>query len=233
MTTVPVAPNTIVIFSDLLCPFAHVAVHRLWETRARLGLADTVRFDHRAFPLELFNGPHPRPGTDTESVGLGQIEPAAGFRVWSAPDWTYPHTVLLANEAIQAAKEQGLAASEALDQALRRAFWLESRSIAHRAVILEVAAETSLVDVERLAVALDDGRCRRAVLDDYAVAQTDAVKGSPHLFLPDGTSAHNPGIEVHWEGPWASGYPIVDRDDPTVYEDLLRRAAQVAGAAGR
>jgi len=27
------------------------------------------------------------------------------------------------------------------------------------------------------------------------------------------------------EGPWAAGYPIVDVDDPRVYEDLLRRAA--------
>ncbi len=225
MTTVPVSPNTIVIFSDLLCPFAHVAVHRLWETRTRLGLDEAVRFDHRVFSLELFNGPHPRPATDTEAVGLGQIEPAAGFRVWSAPDWTYPHTVLLANEAIHAAKAQGLAASEALDRALRRAFWLESQSIAHRAVILEVAAATGALDVDALAAALDDGRCRRAVMDDYAVAQTDAVSGSPHLFFPDGTSLNNPGIAVHWEGPWASGYPIVDQDDPTVYEGLLRRAA--------
>jgi predicted DsbA family dithiol-disulfide isomerase len=225
MSSVPVAPNTIVIFSDLLCPFAHVAVHRLWETRARLGLAERVRFDHRVFPLELFNGPHPRPGTDTEAVGLGQIEPAAGFRVWSAPDWTYPHTVLLANEAVHAAKAQGLAASEALDRALRRAFWLESKSIAHRAVILEIAEATDALDVAGLAEALGDGRCRRSVMDDYALAQSAAVAGSPHLFFPDGTSVNNPGIAVHWEGPWASGYPIVDKDDPTVYEHLLQRAA--------
>jgi predicted DsbA family dithiol-disulfide isomerase len=194
----------------------------LWETRARLGLEDVVRLDHHAFPLELFNGPHPRTGTDTEAVGLGQIEPAAGFRVWSAPDWTYPHTVLLANEAVHAAKEQGLAASEALDRALRRAFWLESKSIAHRAVILEIAAAAGAVDVDRLAAALDEGRYRRAVMDDYMVAETDAVLGSPHLFLPDGTDVVNPGISVHWEGPWASGYPIVDRDDPTVFERILR-----------
>jgi hypothetical protein len=31
---------------------------------------------------------------------------------------------------------------------------------------------------------------------------------------------------VHWEGLWAAGYPVVDADDPSVYDDLLRRAAQ-------
>jgi hypothetical protein len=36
---------------------------------------------------------------------------------------------------------------------------------------------------------------------------------------------------VHWEGPWAAGYPIVDADDPSVYDDLLHRAAQ--SSAGR
>jgi len=30
---------------------------------------------------------------------------------------------------------------------------------------------------------------------------------------------------VHWEGPWAAGYPVVDHDDPAVVEDLLLRAA--------
>jgi len=79
----PVAPGTIQLWTDLLCPFAHVAVHRLRETRERLGLGGQVRLDHHVFPLELFNGPHPRRGTDTEAVGLGQVAPEAGFRVWT------------------------------------------------------------------------------------------------------------------------------------------------------
>src|SRR3954447_4766625 len=152
-----VAPGTIQLLTDLLCPFAHVAVHRLRQARERLGL--DVRLDHHAFPLELFNGPHPRRGTDTEAVGLGQIAPEAGFRVWTAADDLYPHTVLLAAEAVLAAKAQSLAAAEALDAALRRAFWLESRSIAHRQVILDVAGElrdggVTGLDVAELADAL-------------------------------------------------------------------------------
>jgi predicted DsbA family dithiol-disulfide isomerase len=236
----PVAPGTIQLWTDLLCPFAHVAVHRLRETRERLGLGGHVRLDHHVFPLELFNGPHPRRGTDTEAVGLGQVAPEAGFRVWTAADDRYPHTVLLAAEAVLAATSQSMDAAEALDAALRRAFWSQSRSIAHRQVILDVAAEVAdrdhanaVLDVDQLTDALDSGRYRRALMADFAIARTDAIPGSPTLRLPDGSTVHNPGMTVHWEGPWAAGYPIVDADDPRVYEDLRRRAAASAPRASR
>lgn len=225
-TPPPVAASTIQVWSDLLCPFTFVALHRLRRTRDRLGLTGRIRLEHRSFPLELFNGPHPRRGTDTEAVGLGQIEPAAGFRVWTAPDDEYPHTVLLAAEAVHAAGVQGLEAAEEFDLALRAAFWTESRSIAHRQVILDVADSLPgrPLDVPALAAALDNGRHRADVMRDFAVAQTDAIAGSPTLRLPDGSSVTNPGITLHWEGPWAAGFPIVDSHDPDVYDDLLKRA---------
>ena len=59
--------------------------------------------------------------------------------------------MLPAMEAVQAAKEQGLAASEALDRGLRRAFWGESRCVSLRHVILEVASETDGLDLAQLA----------------------------------------------------------------------------------
>jgi predicted DsbA family dithiol-disulfide isomerase len=215
--------STIEVWSDLLCPFAYVGLLRLRRARARLGL--DVRIEHHTFPLELFNGPHPRRGTDTEAVGLGQIEPDAMFRVWTAAEDLYPHTVLLAAEAVHAASAQSLTAGEELDLALRRAFWTQSRSISHRQVILDVAATAAPVDVNELAEALDDGRHRKQVMADFAVAGTDLIAASPTLRFADGTTVTNPGIEVHWEGPWAEGFPVVDAHDPTVYDELVRRAA--------
>ena len=82
-----------------------------------------------------------------------------------------------------------------------------------------------MLDVATLGAALDRGTHRADVMADYAVAQTDAVAGSPTYRLADGTTVTNPGIEVHWDGPWASGFPVVDADDPGVYDDLLTRAA--------
>jgi|GEM_PF-739640 len=223
----PVAAGTVQVWSDLLCPFAYVGLLRLRRARGRLGLDGTVRLEHRTFPLELFNGPHSRRGTDTEAVALGRIEPEAEFRVWTDPDDRYPHTVLLAAEAVHAASAQSLAAGEELDLALRRAFWTQSRSISHRQVILDVAAGLpgGVVDVFELAAALDDGRYRAAVMADFAVARTGAITGSPTFRLADGTAVTNPGIGVHWQGPWAAGFPVVDSDDPSVYDDLLARAA--------
>jgi predicted DsbA family dithiol-disulfide isomerase len=223
----PVAAGTIQVWSDLLCPFAYVGLLRLRRARKRLGLDGVVQLEHRTFPLELFNGPHPRRGTDTEAVGLGQIEPDAQFRVWAAGDDLYPHTVLLAAEAVHAANAQNLAAGETLDLALRRAFWTHSRAISHRRVILDVAEESpdGLLDVAALAAALDSGRHRADVMADFAVAQTEAIDGSPTLRLADATTVTNPGIRVHWDGPWAAGFPVVDSHDPGVYDDLLERAA--------
>jgi predicted DsbA family dithiol-disulfide isomerase len=184
-------------------------------------------FDHHAFPLELFNGPGTRIGSDSEIPVVGALAPDAGWQLWNAPDWHYPNTVLLAFEAIHAAKEQSARASEILDRSLRRAFWAESRSIGHHTVILDVAAAAGL-DVDHLAAALADGRARSSVFDDHRAAKSDDVTMSPHVFLPDGTDHTNPGVAVHWEGDWAKGFPVIDADDPHIYETLLRTAQAAA-----
>lgn len=229
----PRSPDTLAVWTDLNCSFAHLAVHRLHETRERLGLTGVVHFDHRAFPLELFNlSVNERPGVDSEISVVGALEPTAGWRLWQGPDWRYPVTMLPALEAVQAAKEQGWTASEQLDRALRRAFWRDSRCISLRHVILEVAAGTGVVDVDDLAARLDSGSSRSAVLAQFAAARGDRVVCSPHVFLADGTNLANPGVEVHWvNGGFGEGYPTIDSDDPAVYEQLLLDAARLAGAA--
>lgn len=221
-----VAPGTVVVWSDLSCPWAHCAVSRLLRTRTGLGLDDKVRLDHRAFPLELFNeAPPAKRINDAEVPVIGAIEPQAGWQAWGRPDHEYPDSTLLAMEAVQAAKEQGPAASEQLDRALRAAFWAQSRCIGLWSVVLDAAASCPAVDVDALRKALLDGRGRRTVFDHFEQARGDEVKGSPHLFLPDGTDAHNPGVQMHWEGKPGVGFPVIDADDPGVYRDLLRRAA--------
>lgn len=223
----PVAVGVVQVWSDLLDPFAHLALHRFRQARERLALP--VAVEHCTFALELFNGPHPRRGTDTEAVGVGQVAPELDWRVWTASDDLYPHTVLLAAEAVQAAQAQSLAAGEALDLALRHAFWTQSRSISHRAVILEIAAEVreagTDLDVGALTEALDEGKHRRDIIADHAIAQTDAIPGSPTLRLPGGDAVHNPGTQVKWAGPWAAGFPVITAHDPTVFDDIVRRAA--------
>jgi predicted DsbA family dithiol-disulfide isomerase len=222
-----VTPGTLQVWSDLGCPWAHAVVWRLWDARRRLGLEDRVRFDHRAFPLELFNSePTPRTHIDVEAPVAEDLAPRAGWQPWAAPDSTWPVTLLPPMEAVQAAKQQSLAASEELDLALRRALYGESRCVSLRHVILEVANETDAVDVAQLAAALDDGRARSAVMADWRVAQGDEVRGSAHLFAPDGTNDQNPGIGIGWEDDGSPGGRYwIERDAPEAIEAVLRRAA--------
>ena len=224
---ITVEPGTVQIWSDIGCPWAHAAVWRIWDARRRLGLEDRIRFDHRAFPLELFNSQGtPRDELDAELPVCSSLAPRAGWQPWSAPDWTYPATMLPAMEAVQAAKQQGLAASEALDRGLRRAFWGESRCVSLRHVILEVASQVDGLDLSILAGALDAGRARHAIFDDWTIAKMDAVQGSPHFFLSDGTNGQNPGLQADWhEGEDGLWRPTIVSDDPSAYERLLLRAA--------
>ena len=217
----------VTVWSDISCPFAHVAVARLHRVRHELGLDDEVQLDHHAFPLEVFNEqPNSKDMFDVEVPVMGAVEPSAGWQAWQGPEWHWPASTMPALEAVQAAKEQDLRASEQLDRALRRAFFAESRCISLRSVILDVAGGCPSVDVATLAKALDEGRARRAVMDDYEQAPDKGVKGSPHVFLPDGTDVHNPGLEVEWNGkPAEGGLPVVVADDPGAFEGILRRAA--------
>ena len=214
---------TLTIWSDVGCPWASLLVWRLHARRAELG-AD-VTFEHRCFPLELFNdAPSPRGVLDAEVAALAPLIPAAGWRPWWRDASEYPVTTLLALEAVQAAKEQGAAAAERLDLALRQALWRDSRCVSLRSEVLD-AAEAADVDVKALAEALDAGRCRQAVIDDWRAAADGAADGSPTVVLPDGTKHMNPGVEQHWEGPKPGGRPVVDTVDDAALDDLLRAAA--------
>ncbi len=223
-----VAPNTIAVWSDLSCPWSHAVVWRLHDARRRLGLGGRVQLDHHAFPLELFNSEAtPKPMRDAEWPVAAQLAPRAGWRAWGAPETTWPVTMLPPMEAVQAAKLQSLSAAEELDRGLRRAFWADSRCISLRHVILEVASECPSLELGALIAAIDDGRARRALMDDFAVAQTDEVRGSAHLFAPDGSNEQNPGITIGWIGDDGSGggAAIIEADDPAAIDRLVRLAA--------
>src|SRR4051812_17328992 len=224
----------ITIYSDIACPWASLATARLHRTRQRLGLVEAVRFDHRAFPLELVNNrPTPKLALDAEIAVTGSHDPVLGWQVWQPRDATYPVSSLLAMEAVQAAKAPevgGPRASEQLDLALRQAFYADSRCISLHSVVVDVAAGCPDVDVTALADALENGTARATVFAQWREGDRVGVDGSPHVFLADGTGVHNPGITMEWTGGHGTGFPRVTGDDRAVYEQLLRRAAESAAA---
>jgi len=226
MAMLDVAPGTLVLYGDIACPWSHICLHGLRRARHRLGLEEQVDLDLRGFPLELFNDrPTPKRTLDAEIPVVGRLDPSAGWQMWQRPEYEYPVTTLPALEAVQAAKEQSLRASEDLGRALRYAFFAESRTVSILPVILDVAKQCWTVDARSLAEALADGRARAAVSEQCETAERIGVKGSPHVYLPDGSDVANPGIEKHWEGEQGEGFPVVDGYDPSIYDDLIKRAA--------
>lgn len=221
-----VRPGTIAVYSDIGCPWSHVAVFRLLRARRVAGLDDDVVLDHRPFLLEELNRqPTPRAVLEAEIPVLANVEPDAGWQVWSRSPYEWPVSTTTAAEAVQAAKTQSLRASEAVDRALRVAFFRDGRCITLRHVVLDVAGETDGVDPGALARSMDDGSARAALMREFSAARQIA-KGSPHVFLPDGSDVLNPGVEMHWEGEHGRGFPHVDKDDTAAYDDLVERAAR-------
>jgi predicted DsbA family dithiol-disulfide isomerase len=229
----PASPDVMVIYSDLHCSFAHLAIHKLHQARHALGLGGRLWFEHRAFPLELFNEKvNSLRGVNSEASVIGALCPEAGWQLWQAPDWEYPVTTLPPMEAVQTAARQSLAAAEELDRGLRRAFWLQSRTISTRHVIRQVAAECPSVDLDRLTADLDAGVARQSLFTHFAQARDGRVNCSPHVFLHDGTNMANPGVSRRWiNGTFGVGFPVVDAYDDSVYESLLTHAATLADVA--
>ena len=231
MTRPNVSPGTVTVFTDVMCGWSTLALHRFYEARDAAGLTGRLHVDLQLFLLEDLN----RTALTTQMIEpekpvINALAPELGFTQWQHDPYEWPVTSLPANEAVHAAKEQSFAAAEELDMALRLAFWRDSRCISMRHEILDVAVRCKEVDVDRLREAFDSGQARGPMLQSY-FAHRDDVQGSPHFFLADGTDVANPGIELHQEGEGGTEVPVVDDDEPGVYDGLVRHAAIAAGVA--
>src|SRR6185369_9718649 len=104
-----VASVMVDIWSDIHCPWALIAVHRLRTARDRLGLDDV--FVPRAWPLEWVNGRGtPRGIVTTETAALAGHEPEL-FNAYRTDSW--PSTFLPAFELVAAARRlHGVRAAE-------------------------------------------------------------------------------------------------------------------------
>lgn len=209
------------VWSELHCPWAATAVHRLRAVRDRLGF--DVVFDPRPWPLELVN----RRGTPqhvvaVETALLANVEPElfSRFAYWADKPGraAWPSTFLPAFELVAAARRVGGAATaEAVDAAVRRRFFTEGRDVSIRPELVDCLHGAG-VDADAILACWDRDNVRADVLDDFARSHDLAIQGSPQIFWPDGSTSHNPGIAgLRWE----RGLPRFDRDEPEAVERLL------------
>jgi len=213
----PAGTQSIVVHSDLRCPWAHVAVHRLLEAADRRGIAGELVIDHRWFPIGDDGVPGSAEALDRKLAPIAALEPGAGWTTWADRDRAFPLDSRPAAAWVQGAKAVSPQASTALDRALRRALFEQGRDIADESVVEEVAASVPDLRVDAVRAEVASGR-PGAELDRQAeVAASDAVPASPTIVLAGGETWVNPGIEMAM----ADGVPEIGADDPGVYDEIL------------
>lgn len=207
------------IWSDIHCPWALIAVHRLRRARARLD-ADVV-FAPRAWPLEWVNGHGtPRDIVSVEVAALASHEPEL-FNLYAATSW--PSTFLPAFELVAAAgRVGGVELAEDVDYALRIAFFRDSVDVSIEAGLRRsldiVLLERPDCDVRAVMSAWRTMNVRSDVVRHFAESRDVLIQGSPQIVWPDGTSVHNPGMTDHH---WRGGLVRIGSTDPAAPERLL------------
>jgi predicted DsbA family dithiol-disulfide isomerase len=221
-TMVPTGDFAIAVYSDIGCPWANIAVHRLTRTLSQLGLDREIGIDHRAFSLERFNdGPLPSELLNAEIPTCRDLEPTAPWPAGDGP-WRFSGSTQWALQAVQAAKHQSIAASVRLDRAYRRAMFADLADLGSVEQVIAIARGVDGVDANALDEALRSGRGAADIDQQTDESGSDLVAGSPTLVLPDGSAHHNPGITMHWEDEPGERL-FIESDHPEIYTELVER----------
>ncbi len=206
-------------WSDLHCPWSHVAAIRLRRALAHLNAPARVHW--RCWPLELVNRRGtPRTTIEAERPVLAQLEPDA-FAPWKRTD--YPDTLIPAMSALKCAALQGPEAEDRYDAALRYGFFRDNRNLELVHELLDLAREAG-IDADRLEADFWAGHGLPAVWHDWEESHRRAIQGSPHLFVVGADlNVHSPGMQAHEN---QAGIPVIDADDPQFLDGWLREALQ-------
>lgn len=173
--TEPSAPTrTIEVFADVVCPFTHVGLHRLFDLRDKI--RPDVAIEVHAWPLELVNGePAARDDLLEEIVALRSgVAPElfAGFDPDAFPMSTLPALALAAR-----AYRGGVRTGEEISRALRDALFELGRDLRDPDELAAIGRGSGVDEPD----AVD----RAAVLVDLETGRARGVIGSPHFFVGD------------------------------------------------
>lgn len=213
----PAGTAALVVYSDLRCPWAHVAVRRLLASAEQQGVGSELCVDHRWFPLDDGAMPVDGEALDRKLSAFPALEPSATWHRWTGTEGAFPTSAHPAAAWVQGAKRVSPAASMALDRALREALFADGRDISDESVVADVAGGVAEVDVELVRREVASGRPDDELDRHAELARSELVPASPTIVLTDGTTWTNPGIDFHDE----AGVPVVDTDDPGVHADIV------------
>jgi 2-hydroxychromene-2-carboxylate isomerase len=186
--------QTLEVFADVACPFAHASLARFHAFREQRGLALPV-LRVRAWPLEIINS-QPFDGASlVPKIDALRIEVATDRFGGFDPD-TFPATSLPAMISEAAAYRTDVTLGERFSLAVRRALFDDGEDVSDPEVLRRLRDECG-VDAP---ISADEA----AVHADLVEGKKRGVDGSPHFFTPDG-DFFCPSLEIEHD---ESGYDV-------------------------
>ena len=177
--------NTLEVYADIWCPFAHVGLRAARLVRDKRATRP-VPMLIRAWPLELVNGVAMDRARAAEHVRelREQVAPELfmGF-----DEANFPSTSLPALSLAARAYEVDAPTGEAVSFALRDALFEQGQDIADRSVLEDLGG--------RFGVGLGTEIDLTGVHEDWRSGQARGVKGSPHFFCAN-TDAFCPALDI-------------------------------------
>ncbi len=166
------------VFSDYLCPWCHLAAHRLKIVEAEN--AGAVELVWRSYLLR----PRPEEGRDLPKFvryTQGWLRPAAEpdaphFQPWESGEGPPTHSIP-PHVVARAARRRGEAAGRALHERILRAYFEENRDISSEAVLRALWAEAGLPPEDF--AACGDPSLLRETIDDHNEAVELGMTGVP------------------------------------------------------
>ena len=215
------------IYSSMECPYAYLATYRLRQIWPEF--QEKARIIWRALSLEyIIQQTYPKPLLDAEYDLFQKIEPNLPWQRWARPDWQWPSSFWPAFEALACAQQQSPQAAFEMSWALRTAYFAQSRNLALRHEVFDVAREVAaqgLLDLDRFTADWDSGHCKAQVAAESERGwRALKLDGSATLLLPDGQRITNPAVgeidfdEEHFQLRSYKPYPGNPLD---VYREML------------
>ena len=207
MTEPIAATRTIEVYADIVCPFTHVGLHRMFDLRDEV--RPDVAIEVHAWPLELVNGePVARDDLVEEVVALRSgVAPElfGGFNPDGFPMSSLPALALAAR-----AYRGGVRTGEEVSRAIRDALFERGRDLRDTDELAAIGRQTGVGEPE----AVD----RAAVLADLETGRARGVVGSPHFFVGD-ASFFCPTLDIE-----RVGGRLEISFDPEGFADFMRRS---------
>jgi predicted DsbA family dithiol-disulfide isomerase len=184
------APLTVEIWSDVVCPWCYVGKRRIEKALAQFDHRDDIELRWRSFELDP-NAPPEREQSSAEHLagkyGMS-VEQAEGTNTQMTElaasegldyhlDRTRGGNSFAAHRLIQRALEDGL--QDAMKERLMRAYFTEGEAIGDRDTLIRLAGEVG-VDGE---AALTDQQYADAVRGDEELAARIGIRGVPYFVL--------------------------------------------------